>query len=66
MVDENILELIRDRMGTHNRKRMRVLVCVLVVVLSGCAGTRQHVVASWEPSPGARVAYMLEIGAEAK
>jgi uncharacterized protein YceK len=47
---------------------LRLLVVLVVLVLSGCAGTRQHVVASWEPSPGARVAYMLEIsgGAELK
>lgn len=42
------------------------LLLLVVMVLSGCAGTRQHVVASWEPSPGARVCYMMEIGGGAE
>lgn len=44
---------------------VRSVVAVLaLLMLSGCASTRQAIVATWEPMPEARVAYMVEIGGD--
>lgn len=42
---------------------MRYLILLaFLLCVSGCASTRSHIVATWEPMPDARVCYMVEIG----
>lgn len=59
--------LTDNNAGSEDFLRITSIVRAAVVVLfllcvSGCATTRQSIVATWEPMPDARVCYMVEIG----
>lgn len=65
VMGDDAQEVFRSALNTYRQHLVWLSsLGVLLLFLSGCASTRQAIVASWEPMPEARVAYMVEIGGD--